>query len=54
MTELIHFYMTCSIPVQIKLGETVVDTIEVPIQEMVAEALQQSGHWMFEDGVMKW
>lgn len=53
MKDIIHYYMLCSIPVQMKLGDKVIDTIEVPIQDIAAELLQETGHWMFKDGIMK-
>ena len=47
MTEVIHWYMKCSITTKMAIGGKVIGEIETPIQDIIAEALEESGHWMF-------
>ena len=52
MLELIHAYMLCSITIEMTLTDTKgykhsIGSQEIPIQDIIAEALEESGHWMF-------
>ena len=52
MMEAIHLYMKCSITIDLTITDSKgckhsIGTQEIPIQDTVATALKESGHWMF-------